>query len=29
MSSGGWIILLELPVLAISWGFFSGSDSAL
>ena len=23
------MILLELPVLAISWGFFSGSDSAL
>ena len=29
MSSGGWMILLELPVLAISWGFFSGSDSEL
>ena len=23
------MILLELPVLAISWGFFSGSDSEL
>ena len=29
MSSGGWMILLELPVLAISWGFLSCSDSEL